>query len=1084
MPTDSRSAEQNATAAGADWRQALGRILPPSEGPELGEVDSVSEQASARGASAPTGLALQFQMRELLPRTTYRWNGPTSKAATRRVLEPSRERATDHDLTDRDQTDRDLMDRDPAEGSGEYRLGVRPVARTATGWARGTLTWTALPHLLHRLALDPDQHRLLCQVGALHRAATPPVAGQDPDWLFLDEFVNPVLWTLLDQATALRVPFVGAVAGATIRVAGAAVLRVDVTRTGAGGVRLRPQLQVEGMPVAVRRAQAIGTHGVILFDPEAPRDVTVAPVQEPLDTAGLVLLRSLGSDDSDVAVPPDGAEEFLRDHLPALREHVAVVSSDDSVPLPPPAPPTLVLTARFAPLHRLALDWRWESGRRSALPPRLADVLPPGVVPDEWRAAAGDHRGALPAAVELTGLAAAEFAATALPEIAALPGVRVDTDGTPPDYRELTGQPRLTISAVPTEQLDWFDLGVTVVVDGRTVPFTPLFRALAKGRTKILLADGRFLSLAHSAFAPLRVLIEEAADLSEWLTKPVISRYQISLWADFEDLADESQAAVRWRGLLREVRAGPAPLDPPRGLRAQLRPYQADGFAWLAFLWRHRLGGVLADDMGLGKTVQCLALVQHVREAVPAASTPSATDSDTANDNDSAADPDSASGPDPARPRRPFLVVAPTSVVSSWVAEAARFTPDLIVRSITATEAQGKRIADAAAGADIVVTSYALFRMDFDAIQTVARQGGFAGLILDEAQFVKNAASRAHECAVELQVPFKLAVTGTPMENSLTELHAVLAIVAPGLFPSARRFAEEYVRPIEGTRVGVVHGRGAGAAPEVGAQLRSERLARLRRRIRPFLLRRTKEQVAPELPAVQEQVLRIELAPAHRALYDVWLQRERRKVFGLLDDLDRHRFIVFRSLTLLRLLALDASLLGDAGADAPSSKLDALMEQLDELLAAGHRALVFSQFTSYLALAADRLNAAGVPYAYLDGGTRDRDAAIRAFQGGAAPVFLISLKAGGFGLNLTDADCVFLLDPWWNPAGEQQAIDRAHRIGQQKPVSVYRLVAADTIEEKVMALKERKSAVFDAVLDDEQLFGALLSADDVRGLLA
>ncbi|MGN6744481.1 MAG: DEAD/DEAH box helicase, partial [Amnibacterium sp.] len=268
------------------------------------------------------------------------------------------------------------------------------------------------------------------------------------------------------------------------------------------------------------------------------------------------------------------------------------------------------------------------------------------------------------------------------------------------------------------------------------------------------------------------------------------------------------------------------------------------------------------------------------------------------------------------------------------------------------------------------------------------------------------------------------------------------------------------------------------------AGLRAERLERLRRRIRPFLLRRTKEQVAPELPPKQEQVLTVDLAPAHRDLYDVWLQRERRKLFGLLEDLNRNRFIVFRSLTLLRLLALDPALLGEQYADTPGSKLPVLLEQLEDVLAEGHKALVFSSFTSYLRIVEARLGEAGVRTAYLDGTTRDRDGAIASFRQGDAQVFLISLKAGGFGLNLTEADYVFLLDPWWNPAAEEQAIDRTHRIGQDKPVMVYRMVAAGTIEEKVTALKARKAAVFDAVLDDDERFAAALTAEDVRALLA
>ena len=249
------------------------------------------------------------------------------------------------------------------------------------------------------------------------------------------------------------------------------------------------------------------------------------------------------------------------------------------------------------------------------------------------------------------------------------------------------------------------------------------------------------------------------------------------------------------------------------------------------------------------------------------------------------------------------------------------------------------------------------------------------------------------------------------------------------------------------------------------------------------MLRRTKELVAPELPPKQEQELHIELAPAHRALYDAVLQRERQKVLGLLEDLDRNRFIVFRSLTLLRMLSLAPVLVDPDDAGVPSSKLDELLLQLREIAAEGHRTVVFSQFTSFLALVGRRLDAAGIAHTYLDGSTRHRERVIDEFRTGEAPVFLISLKAGGFGLTLTEADYVFLLDPWWNPAAEAQAVDRAHRIGQTRTVMVYRMVAAGTIEEKVMALQRRKARLFRAVLDDDGLFGQALEADDIRALL-
>jgi SNF2 family DNA or RNA helicase len=341
----------------------------------------------------------------------------------------------------------------------------------------------------------------------------------------------------------------------------------------------------------------------------------------------------------------------------------------------------------------------------------------------------------------------------------------------------------------------------------------------------------------------------------------------------------------------------------------------------------------------------------------------------------------------------------------------------------------------------------------------------WAGLILDEAQFVKNHAAKVHRCAKELDAPFKLAITGTPMENNLMELWAMFNITAPGLFPSSRAFTEEYRTPIE-------------------KQGSTERLQRLRRRIRPLMMRRTKEAVASDLPPKQEQVLSVELHPRHRKIYQTHLQRERQKLLGLIEDLDRNRMIVFRSLTLLRMLSLDASLVEPEYEGVPSAKLDVLFEQLEDVLAEGHRALVFSQFTSYLKLAAARLEQAGVEFAYLDGSTRKRGEVIDSFKNGTAPVFLISLKAGGFGLNLTEADYCFLLDPWWNPASESQAVDRTHRIGQTKNVMVYRMVSTDTIEEKVMKLKEQKAKLFSSVMDDDAVFSSALTADDIKELLA
>jgi SNF2 family DNA or RNA helicase len=519
--------------------------------------------------------------------------------------------------------------------------------------------------------------------------------------------------------------------------------------------------------------------------------------------------------------------------------------------------------------------------------------------------------------------------------------------------------------------------------------------------------------LADSPSAPLR-----------------ISRYQAGLWAELAALgvvAEQAQAWQRQVGALLEIDAL-AEHDPPAALAASLRPYQRDGFNWLGSLWELELGGILADDMGLGKTLQALALICHARAGDEGVS--------------------------------PFLIIAPTSVVSNWVAEASRFAPGLKVDAVTDTLARSGRTVEEVAAADVVVTTYTLFRLETDAYRTV----GWAGLILDEAQYVKNHQAKTYRCVRELAAPFKLALTGTPMENNLMELWSLLSITAPGLFPDPKRFAEQYARPIE---------RGGDA----------ERLARLRRRIKPLIKRRTKELVAGDLPAKQEQRLDVELQPRHRKLYDTYLQRERQKILGLIDDFDRNRFTILRSITLLRQLSLHPGLVDDRYDTVPCVKIGALVEQLGDVVGGGHRALVFSQFTGFLGKVRDRLDHEGITYCYLDGSTRRRDRVLERFKGGTDPVFLISLKAGGFGLNLTEADYCFLLDPWWNPATEAQAIDRTHRIGQARPVMVYRMVARDTIEEKVVALARRKAALFSGVMDQGDLFASGLTAEDIRGLL-
>jgi superfamily II DNA or RNA helicase len=968
-----------AAAPVVDWKAALGSLLEPSVASALGVL------------TTETPLALQFELREQTPRTRDRWRGPTATTATSR------------------------------EPGVEYRLGVRPAILSAAGnWVRGNVTWNSLGFQTNRLTLNSEHQRWFAQFAALYRATTRDVyTGQDTDWIYLDEFHSDLLWRLVSDARRIGVVFIGAKKDVVVKIGAVAEVRLDAERADDAGLRLSPVLTVDGSPLPASAAGALADHGVYTVE-FGPTVVTLAPTAAPLSAEQRALLGR----ESEVVIPPGDVDDFLANYYPSLRRSIEVSSSDDSVDLPQLEPPTLVLTVSFGRKQSLKTKWTWENAGdaavEAAITVRVVDAL------DE-----------LPAAATLQGLAAAEFSTEVLPLLERIDGVRVDIVGKQPDYRELTEVPTLVVTTVETEQRDWFDLGVLVSIDGRKVPFGPLFTALSKGQSKLLLVDNSYLSLQQPVFEELKRLIDEASALAEWETDaPKISRYQASLWAEFEDLADETEQAVSWRATAAGLMAtdGVETTRLPAGVAATLRPYQQQGFDWLAFLWRHGLGGVLADDMGLGKTLQTLALIQYAKDQ----------------------------GSD-----GPFLVVAPTSVVGNWVAEAERFTPGLVVRGITNTNTKSKiPLAKRAEGADVIVTSYALFRLDLAAYQAQS----WGGLVLDEAQFVKNPASKAHEAALDLKAPFKLAITGTPMENSLMDLWSLFQIVAPGLFPSWRRFTEDYIKPITSSAAG---------ESERAAQL----LAQLRRRIRPLLMRRTKDLVATELPAKQEQVLRIDLSPRHKTLYDTFLQRERQKLLGLIEDMDKNRFIVFRSLTLLRMLSLDASLVDDVYSDIPSSKLDVLFEQLDDVIAENHRALVFSQFTSFLRKAAARLDAQGIAYEYLDGSTLKRADVIKRFKQGDAPVFLISLKAGGFGLNLTEADYVFMLDPWWNPATEAQAIDRTHRIGQTKNVMVYRMVANGTIEEKVMALKDQKSRLFDAVMDDDAVFSAALTADDIRGLL-
>ena len=785
----------------------------------------------------------------------------------------------------------------------------------------------------------------------------------------------------------------------------------------------------------------------------APGDsaITLAPLEAGLSEELLTFVTA----GTTLRIPARDEGRFLTGFYPKLKQTARVTASDESVELPTLAVPTLSLLANYGAGHRVRLHWEWHytSGtlvtaqplwrhpgdhgyRDDAAEARILETVgqPWDVVPKLGESATGGWgTPRLAASAELSGLDTLAFTEEVLPALRELPEVSVDTAGEIAEYREAEEAPVVSISTKATEQRDWFDLGIQISLEGQPVSFAAVFSALAAGQTKMLLPSGAYFSLDLPELHQLRALIEEARELQDNKDAPLqISRFQAGLWDELAQLGIVDEQAAAWReavgGLLE---GGVKGLPLPAMLNAELRPYQLEGFNWLSFLYRHGLGGVLADDMGLGKTVQALALMCAAKVAAGEA-------------------PGGA----------PFLVVAPTSVVGNWQAETARFAPGLTARAISETFAKsGSAPAEAMAGADIVITSYALFRIDYEAY--ASRQ--WAGLVLDEAQFVKNHQSKAYQCARKLPAGFKLAITGTPLENNLMEFWALTSIVAPGLFSSPKRFAEYYQKPVE----------------KNGDKAQ---LDKLRRRVRPLMMRRTKEQVIHDLPPKQEQVLEVVLNPRHQKVYQTHLQRERQKILGLIEDVNKNRFTIFQSLTLLRQLSLDPSLIDPSLSGVRSSKLDVLFEQLEDLVAEGHRALIFSQFTGFLGKVRERLVEENIEFCYLDGGTRNRTDVVNEFKNGAAPVFLISLKAGGFGLNLTEADYVFLLDPWWNPASEAQAVDRTHRIGQARNVMVYRLVAKDTIEEKVMALKAKKSQLFADVMEGDALSGGALTAEDLAGL--
>ncbi|AOZ72779.1 hypothetical protein BK816_05295 [Boudabousia tangfeifanii] len=598
------------------------------------------------------------------------------------------------------------------------------------------------------------------------------------------------------------------------------------------------------------------------------------------------------------------------------------------------------------------------------------------------------------------------------------------------------GEVQIALSPSFKPEMDWLDIAITVKVQGKEIPLKKILVALS-AKQKYLIEGKQVISLSDPALEKLKDLIVESQQFNgiksnEPLAGELkLSKAQIGIWEDLVELAEN--APKNWGDFFPRLEENyqVPPLTANKDFT--LRSYQRSGYVWLYQRAIQGLGGILADDMGLGKTLQMLTLIASLKQQKQ------------------------------LQDSSPVLVVAPTSVLGTWRSEAQRFYPELKVVVLANRSNELSKLEANIADADIVITSYAVARLD----ESLHEQITYSGLILDEAQAVKNPQTKLYRALKAIKANWCFAITGTPVENSVMDLWALLSLCVPNLLPKATFFRQVFVKAIE----------------KEGDQ---DRLDQLLDRIHPYLLRRTKSEVALELPPKTEQVVRLELDPKHKKLYDSFLIREKQKILGMLGDIQDNRLAILSSLTRLRQLAIDPALLSADYEDIQSVKIDFLTSELETIQADGHKVLVFSQFTSFLQRVAKALENRGISFDYLDGATRKRPEVIEHFKQSDTTAFLISLKAGGTGLTLTEADYVYLVDPWWNPAAEAQAVDRAHRIGQDKKVHVYRLISAGTIEEKVVELQERKQSIITSVVEGAKDLAkqGTLSASDIENLLS
>ena len=596
--------------------------------------------------------------------------------------------------------------------------------------------------------------------------------------------------------------------------------------------------------------------------------------------------------------------------------------------------------------------------------------------------------------------------------------------------------------------IDWFELHGTVEYGeyGETSIAIPrLLAALKRKESTILLDDGSYGMLPEEWLDKFGILLGLGSTQEDHVRFGRNQAGLLDALLGAEPAASCDEVFQRVRDELHSF-AGVDPVDPPPGFQGLLRPYQRIGLGWLHFLQQFGFGGCLADDMGLGKTIQVLALLEErrcLRETGASGDRPPAS-----------------------------LVVMPRSLVFNWIREAERFTPR--IRILDHTGGERVRSHEHFDDYDVIFTTYGTLRRD----APFFKEKVFDYIILDEAQAIKNATTESAKAARLLKGHYRLALSGTPIENHIGELWSLFEFLNPGMLGSASVFKS-----------------GKGAPAKLGDQTTLVSQSKmdegdrsfLAQALRPFILRRTKAQVAPDLPEKVEQTLYCELEPSQRTLYNELRTHYQQSLLERVqnDGVNKSKIYILEALLRLRQAAIHPGLIDRSRLDEPSAKMDMLLPQLMEILDEGHKALVFSQFTSVLRILRNKLDAEKIEYEYLDGQTRDRAVPVERFQNNPeSRLFLISLKAGGLGLNLTAAEYVFLLDPWWNPAVEAQAIDRTHRIGQSRSVFAYRLIAKDTVEEKVLALQATKREIADAIINQDNSLIRDLSSDDLALLLS